>query len=654
MTRVVQPLLLLFLCLSLTVPAAFAGKRPPDVVEDALAFALTDRSKAIQLLEDTLADGPSPKHVEIITVYAGEQRRLAGDANLAHEHFSDVLTMSSKGSEADAARLGLTLLQAGDELKPKTVALLEDISEKNALDTQNADRFYLLAIAAKDAGDDSAFRQNAKKARQYAKEDPAVLARIKDGLSAVRSGEEAPPPPGGDDKGPKKDGKLAKADAALAEGKKDEARRLANDVMKNASDPLKVRAAEYLIRRIDGAPVSSRKVAVLLPLSGKYAAVGKQVQAAIEFGHREGGAPYSLEFVDSGATPESAVAALEKAVIDEGAIAVMGPLLSDETDAVTEAAEALRVPLISLSQSLEDVSGTEFLVQPMMSPGDQIRALLDTVMSEPESMDSFAVFAPKNSYGERAVEEFEAEVLARKGKIAAVEFYDPEATDLIEFAKKLGRKDYKARAAEYYELKKAAEENGGDPSKVVLPPVMDFDAIFLPDNAARVPLACAALAYEEFPMGDFQPTKDSPTIPMLGLSGWNKHQLVGTGGPYARRSYITDAYLQEAPVEEPPWKMPESQAAFVRAYKGETRRTPSPLEAQMVDAGKLLAAAGKASPKTRAEMVQALLDAKLENPAAGLQGIDPETHRAQRDLLILSISEDAVVPRDELPPPPER
>ena len=650
MNRLFKPLLLLLFSFALLAPA-HAGKRPPDVVEDALAFATTDRSKAIQLLEDALADGPPAKDVDVITVYAGEQRRLAGDGDQAHTHFSGVLGRTDKGAEADAARMGLTLLQAGEALKPKTVKLLEDVSEKNALATQNADRFYLLAVHAKGSGDEAGFKANAKKARTYAKEDPAVLDRIKAGLTAVRTGEEAPPPPAAGDS--KKEGKLARADAALTEGKKDEARRLANDVKNNVSDPLKVRAAEYLLRRIDGAPVSSRKVVVLLPLEGKYAAVGKQVQGAIQFGHREGGAPFSLEFVDSGATPESAVAALEKAVIDMGAVAVMGPLLSDETDAVVEAAEALRVPLISLSQSLEDVSEKEFVLQAMMSAGDQIRALLDEVMGK-EGMDSFVAFAPQSAYGERAVEAFKAEVAARNGKVPAVEFYDPASTDLIEFAKKLGRKDYKARAAEYYDLKKAAEEKGGDPSKVVLPPVMDFDAIFLPDNAARVPLACAALAYEEFPMGDFLPTKDSPTIPVLGLSGWNKHQLVGTGGPYARRGYFTDAFLQEAPIEEPPWKMGEAQGTFVRAYKAETRRTPSALEAQMVDAGKLLAAAGKANPANRAEMLKALLEATPADPVSGLKGLNAETHRADRDLWILSLSEEAIVPRGELPPPVER
>ena len=644
------PALLLAFLLLLSAPAS-AGKRVPDVVEDAFAYALTDRSKAIQLLEDALAAGPNTKDLDAIAAAAGEQRRLAGDFDASHAWFTQVLSRTEKGSDADAARLGLTLLQSGEGMKPKTRKLLQTIPEKSALDTQNADRYYLLASAAAEAGDTEDLERLSRKALGYAKEDPAVFRRVEADLAAIAAGEPAPLPAGeADGSGPRKTGKLDRADAALEAGRKEEARKLANEIAGSSSDPQRTRAANYLIQRIDGTPVNPRKVAVLLPLEGKYGAVGNQVKEAIEYGHDSDGAPFSLVFVDSGATPETAVAALEKAVLQDGVIAALGPLLSDETDAVVEAAEALRIPLVSLSQSLEDNTDRAWVLQAMMSPGDQVRALLDQTMGV-DGMDAFAVFAPKNGYGERAAELFEAEVVARGGKVTVKEFYDPAATDLIEFAKTLGRKDYDARSAEYWDLRKTAKEKGGNPQRVVLPPVVDFDAIFLPDNAARIPLACAALAYEEFPMGDFFPTKDSPYIPVLGLSGWNNHNLVGTGGPYARRSYFTDAFLKQAPIDEPPWLQSEAQAAFVEDYRNRTRRTPTPLEALMVDAGKLLAAASAAQPATRTQMRQALLDAAPNEPVAQTAGFDAETRRAKRSLLVLSLSEDAVVPRDELPDP---
>lgn len=649
--RLLSPPLLLLLGALALVPESVRAGRVPDVVEDALAFALTDRDKAIQLLEDALAAGPSDRDVDAITAMAGEQRRLAGDSDASHTWFTALLSRTDKGPDADTARLGLALLQSG-QLEPKTLRLLEEIPEKNVPATQNADRYYLLAAAAAERGEDARRKEHAATALKFAEEDPAVKARLLTAIEALESAPAGTPAAGGNTAAsPRRDGggRLDKADAALEAGDADEARRLARDVIANATDPALVRAAEYVLRRADGAAVNPRKVAVLLPLEGKYGGVGKQVREALEYGHRAAGGGYALQFVESGATPETAVAALEDAVINDGVIAVVGPLLSDETEAVVAAAEALRVPLLSLSQSLDDTTATEWVVQSVMTPGDQIRSLLDHVMGR-EKMDAFAVFAPKNTYGERAVELFRTEVEARGGKIVAAETYDPDAPDLIEFAKKLGRKDYNARASEYAQLRAHAAAKGGNAQRVVLPPLLDFDAIFLPDSASRIPLACAALAYEEFPMGDFHPTKESPFIPLLGLSSWNNPTLVSTGGPYTRRSYFVDAFLNEAAVEEPPWKQSEAQAAFVEAYKAAYRRTPSPLEAQVVDAGKLLAAAGKAAPATRTALLEALLGASPKDPVAGTRGIDPNTHRAQRDLLLLSISEDAVVPHNELPP----
>lgn len=642
-------LLALPLALSIMVvpPSAFGG-RIPDVVEDAMAYAITDRSKAISLLEQELQANPEGKSHLLIRVHAGEQRRLNGDMDESHQWFASVLARTDKGTEAGMASLGLALLQAGDGTSTKTLGLMTDLSEKTALGTQNADRYLILAADAHRRNEPAVRSQYAKQAIQAASEDPAVLERVRTAVESFKSGGSGQPVTmlptvalaGGD---------LERADQALAEGKKDQARQIALQLQGDSAEGSPERqAADYLLARIEAAPVKTNTVAVLLPLEGKYGAVGQRVQAALEYGHAQAGGRFDLQYIDSGSTSETAVAGLEKAALEYGAIAVVGPLLSDETDAVVAAAEAMRIPLISLSQSLEPTEDSAFVYQSMVSTGDQIVALLDQVMTT-GGMDAFAVFSPQNSYGERATELFTAAVTERGGQVTVTEFYDPTATDLIPFAKTLGRKDYEGRAREFYELRKTTEEKGGNPSRVVLPPVIDFDAIFIPDNASRVPLAAAALAFEEFPMGDFQPTKDSPFIPLLGLSGWNNATLVGTGGPYARRSYFTDAFLLPANVDLPPWQPTEDIQTFIEDYKEQTGRTPTALEAITVDAGMALGALSQAQLESRMNFRDTLGTITIEQSVTGLTGFDAESHRATRDLMILSISEDAIVPHTELP-----
>jgi ABC-type branched-subunit amino acid transport system substrate-binding protein len=633
--------LVLALCLSL--PADAAKRRTPDVVEDALAFALTDRDKAVLLLEGAIADGVSPKDLDPVTVHAGEQRRLEGELDLAHRWFTTLLQRNDIGPDADSARLGLALIDASTSVSARTLTMMAAVTDKNALATQNADRYLILALKAAQSGDTGKTGSYTRKALVFAKEDPAVFARVSQALDGLAKGEATPPATGL----PTTEGDadpLVRADAALEAGKKDEARALANSVLEVHPDPTSPqhRAAAYMLRRIDAPPVVPGRITVLLPMSGRYEAVGRQVKEALVFGFRAGGGRENLVFTDTGATAESAVLALEEAVLNQGSIAVIGPLLSDETEPVVAAAEALHIPLISLSQSLEDLDGKSWTLQGMVTRGDQVRALVDHVMGE-EGMDAFAIFAPQSAYGENAALAFEEAVKERGGRVTVKEMYTADATDLLPFAKALGRKDYDARSAEFYRLRVETKERGGDPARTVLPPVLDFDALFLPENFANVPLAVAALAYEEFPMGHFLPSKESPKIPLLGLSGWNNTKLVTNGGPYVRDGIFVDAFAVPHG-EDPSWQLNEAAAAFVVDYRAEMRRTPSALEVMTTDVGRLVAGATAARPSTRTAFRDALLAADVAGTMTGATGFDNETRRANRTLLLLSVTEDDIMP----------
>ena len=138
---------------TLAAPAEAAKRRPPpSVVEDALAFAESDRAKAIQLLEAAIDDVGS-RDVDVVTVHLAEQQRLAGNHDAAHELFTSVFQRTRKGADHEAARLGASLVQAANNLDAAVVDVLEDVNDKDALATQNADRYLALALyAAKHGG----------------------------------------------------------------------------------------------------------------------------------------------------------------------------------------------------------------------------------------------------------------------------------------------------------------------------------------------------------------------------------------------------------------------------------------------------------------------------------------------------------------------
>ncbi len=612
------------LALALVPASSEAAKRrpPPDVVEDALAYAEGDRVKAIQLLEGALADGPSSSDLSVIELHLAEQLRLDGRGDDAHDHFRSVVQRMRKGADREAARLGMALVASEKALDPNTVDVLDDVSDKDALPSQNADRYLALTVKAAQDGDSKRVQNLARLALGSAVDD-AQRQRIDARLAELSGAQPDTVEPGlaagpGESEAP-----LDDAIEALAEGDPDRARKLAKKAAQSADSLVKTRA-EGLLRALDGAEVDPHHIAILLPLSGKYSAVGKKLQEALEYGF--GTSARKLVVYDSGATPEAAVAALEEAVLDAGAIAVVGPLLSDETDAVVASAEALHVPLVSLSQTYEDREGARFALQGMYTRSDQIRAMVGYLIDE-KAFTRFAMFHSDNAFGSHAAEAFIAAVSAKGGEVIHRATYEADSQNLLAFARKLG-----VRKGSLAALRRRAEENGGNPDTVVVPPVIDFDALFLPESASRTPLATAALAYEEFPMGDFRPRRDSPTVPLIGLSSWNTAQLIATGNEYTRNSFFPDVFSAAA----------ETDPEFAHAYRSQTGRVPSSLEAAAVDVGMLLAAAAKDRADNRATFLDALLNAELSNTVTGTTGVDPETLGMDREMHILTITRTAI------------
>ena len=628
------PRLFLAIALAFTSPA-LAGKRvEPDLVEDALAFASNgERDKAARLLEDAIANDStlSDEQRDILRVHAAEQRRLLGQRDPAWDLYRAVVDGGRPGA-LQAGTLGIALLDAERGVDAAVATRLEAPDEREVIATQNADRYLLLAAFARKGNDDVAYKALSRSALTYAKEDPEVQTRVRAALDALEDKpavSKGPPEP---QKSP-----LAKAEQAWAEGRREDALRLADEAMVAAPESDDARAAAYLTRKVDAnwAP-DPQKIGVLLPLSGKYLTVSQQIQKALELGYGAGGR--QLVYADAGETAETAQKALEKLVFENRVIGVIGPLRTEGALEVAKAADAMRVPLVSLAQTTGLPDGRPWVMQGTPTPADQVHALLDFTMTT-KGMDAFAIFAPDSPYGHLAADVFEAEVKQRGGTISVKGFYDAAAMNVGPAAQLIGRKDYELRKDELIELKKQTKANGGDPSRVVLPPIVDFDAMFVPDSASRVPIACAGLAYEEFPMGDFKPTKASVPFPMLGLSGWNSDTLVTTGGPYLRGGYFTDVYRVGA------------DPAFEEKFRAGVGHTPSAIEATAYDLGTLLARTAAGSAKTTTEFRDALLATKLEGTATGTDAFAADTRSAEHHVRVYQVTAKAIIEIDPAPPP---
>ena len=170
----------------------------------------------------------------------------------------------------------------------------------------------------------------------------------------------------------------------------------------------------------------------------------------------------------------------------------------------------------------------------------------------------------------------------------------------------------------------------------MLPPIIDFDAIFVPDNAARVPMVAAALAYEEFAIGGFRPKRDMTALPLLGLNGWNNPRVAENGGLYVRNSAFVDAFTNFGDENE-------QTLQFVTDFIERNDRSPVLFEALAYEVGKILGAAIDSDPTNRTEMREALSVSQLTNSIAG-GGSFTENGEVSRTMRVLTITDEGLVP----------
>ena len=134
-----------------------------------------------------------------------------------------------------------------------------------------------------------------------------------------------------------------------------------------------------------GGPARS---ALLLPLSGASTDLGQLLQSAATLG---GGPGIGIDIVDSGSTPESAVAAAQRAV-DAGAQMLVGPVFSAQASAV---GSAVRVPVVTLSNN-ESLAGNGTFVFGV-TPGQSAQAILS--IAAQRNLRTVATVVPPGSFG---------------------------------------------------------------------------------------------------------------------------------------------------------------------------------------------------------------------------------------------------------------
>jgi len=613
---------------------------PPEYAE-AMSLGTTDRMAAIARLESALSGTVDAESRPWLMLAAGEQRRLAGDSAVARAWFERLNSEFPDHTLKSASKLGLALVSAEESLSGNVVATLQLLEGQGIPDSMQADRYRLLALDGVDQGSPPGRVQDyVRKAVAFAVADPSVESRVKVTLADLLSDDQDAELEADPEALPSLEADaIRRAREALQAGRHPEAQKLAEQLLSTWPESEHAREAGYIIKRAEtGDRTVAGKVGVLLPKTGDYTAIGKRMEQVVRLANDHMGGRMTLVFRDAHGDSDATATAIEELVIDEGCVAILGPLLKDDVMMAAETAQALGVPLVALSQSQSPTEAGDFVYRGFMPVEQQVEALVAHAMGN-EGMRTFGVMFPDTGFGRRASEAFKKEVEKRGGTVASNVGYNPKSTDFRADAKRLGGKDYSARAAEYARLKRAAAAKGMDPSKVVLPPSVQLDGIFIPDSWQRVGLVASSLAYEEFAVGTFRPNRHAQRIALLGLNAWNDPRIIENGGDYVQKAVFVDAF--SASSGRP------GVRNFVESHRNALGRPPSVLDALAWDSTHLLAQAVLAGGPDRDAVRKELAEVRLTSPVAG-GGRFGENREVSRNLLVLTISGDVI--REWTPP----
>ncbi len=615
-------LVLLVLSLSACAGLPWIGEAPVseeerEAYDTAQALRERDPAAARQALLAFVEKWPESPLADDATYALGELAQREGDDGTALVHYARLVRLYPNGDRVDAARVRVAELEAarGDAAAARSV-----LGRVRYSRLSDEDRRAAYRVLARVAPDPVARLRWLTRLREE-EPDPAAVDRIDlqiDGILVGLDAEALARAAGQITEGATAARlELARAERALDDGDLEAARdhleRLESLPLGPRYAPLLAAVTERLLLREQGPSDASElpsfaeamrrgppetasasgTLGVVLPLSGPFARFGEEslhgvLLATGVFDASRAPRPDVRVLVrDTAGNPARAAEAVRELASDELVSAIVGPLLGAECEAAAAVAEELGVPLLTLSAREEVATAGLNVFRLRTRPVEDAQVLVDRAMREFDAR-RFAILYRDDPYGSGLRGLFWDAVERRGGRVVGVASYDPQATDFAEPIRRLVgyellTEEERSRLAEReqmlqrarrvsdeeaLELRQRARElttAEGDP----LPPIVDFEALFIPESHENMLLIAPQLAFHE-----------ALDTRLLGPDGWFHEDLLRLAGQHVEGARFT-AHFHRG-----------SEIPFVRdfsdRFEATFERAPGVFAAEAYDAANLV------------------------------------------------------------------
>ena len=382
-----------------------------------------------------------------------------------------------------------------------------------------------------------------------------------------------------------------------------DAKRILSEFIDKFPDHEKVSRASELLKKMEDFSIYERHtIGCLLPLSGQYKIYGNRALRGIEMAlnkfisenidqdtnqniNQDTNKLIKIIVKDSGSTSYKAVSAVQE-LYQEGVAAIIGPIFSAEAAAIE--AQNKGIPIITITQKDNITDTGDFVFRNFFTPQMQVKTIVSFAV-EKLGVERFAILYPEDKYGKIFMNLFWDEVLAYGGVVTGLESYGLNQTDFKAPIKKL--------VGLYYDVpddllkQNVIDEKGKSKDNLISDdtifngntdsetaddetdkeekPIIDFDALFIPDAPKRAGLIMPQLAYN-----------DIEDVYVFGTNLWHSDRLIEMARQYVQDAVMPDVFFAGASSED--------VQDFVQCFKDAFEKEPGFIEAVTYDTAMIL------------------------------------------------------------------
>ena len=279
-------------------------------------------------------------------------------------------------------------------------------------------------------------------------------------------------------------------------------------------------------------------IGCLLPLTGSFKVYGQNALRGIEiallqFASSHINSPIKLIIKDTCSDKKKAVSGVEE-LFEEKIAAIIGPILTAENAAVI--AQSKGIPIITITQKDNITNVGNYVFRNFFTPEMQVKTII-SYATEQLGLGRFAILYPEDDYGKSFMNLFWDEVIKQGGKIVGIESYNTNQTDYADSIKKIIGLyyDIPERLVENENLVEDEEKEKPTDTKNKSEAIVDFEAIFIPEESKRAGLIVPQLVY--YDINDVQ---------IFGTNLWHSANLIKMARRYVQGAIMPDIFFAES------------------------------------------------------------------------------------------------------------